>query len=447
MTTTSTSTRIDLPVIEISEAWHHRALRVMTPTTQVLAKGPTQYVDGVAPKFAQRGKGARLWDVDGNEFLDYSMGVGPVLLGYSHGEVDDAVRAQLERGMTFSLVDTLEVEVSETLTRLVPCAEAVRFGKTGAEATSAAIRVARAFTGRDRVLACGYHGWHDWYIGTLPRDAGVPGAVKELTSTFAYNDIDSLEQSIDDSVACVILEPMTFDFPRPGYLDAVVDIAHRHGALVVFDEIWTGFRWAVGGAQEAFDVTPDLATLSKGIANGMPLSALVGRRDVMEVLVDDAFFFSTFGGEALSLAAARATMEIVERDAIPEWLAVLGESLKRGYNDLARTHGLGDVTECLGHPARTLVTFTPEGCDALLAKSIVQQELIRKGILWQGFHTLSASHRHSDVTRTLEAYDHALGVLARALSSGNPQAMLLGEPVQPVFRRTGDFDTKPKSRR
>ncbi|MGF1668432.1 MAG: aminotransferase class III-fold pyridoxal phosphate-dependent enzyme [Acidimicrobiia bacterium] len=433
-----------LPDITISNLLHERAVGLMPPTTQVLAKGPTQYVDGVAPKYVVRGRGARLWDVDGNEFLDWSMGVGPVSLGYAHPEVDEAIRRQLADGITFSLMHPLEVQVSELLEEVIPSAQSVRFAKTGAEATAAAVRTARAYTGRDRILACGYHGWHDWYIGALPRHAGVPEAVRDLIATFPYNDAASLASSIDDSVAAVILEPMSFQHPQPGFLEAVVDIAHHHSALVIFDEIWTGFRWAIGGAQQLYGITPDLTTVSKGMGNGMPIAALVGRRDIMAVLETEAFFFSTFGGEALSLAATKATIEIMRRDSVPTHLAEIGSMLQRGYDECAARHGLSSVTRCVGHPARAMVEFLPEAGDPLLQKSLVQQELIRSGILWQGFHTVSAAHTARDVDDTLDAFDHALASLATALSHGDLEGRILGTPVQPVFRRTGDFDTKPR---
>lgn len=432
------------PDITKSEEWYARAVGLMPPPTQVLAKGPTQYVDGVAPKYLVRGAGARCWDVDGNQYLDYSMGVGPVSLGYAHPEVDEAIRRQLGDGITFSLMHPLEVEVSELLADVIPCAESVRFGKTGAEATSAAVRTARAYTGRDRVLTCGYHGWHDWYIGTLPRDAGVPQAVKDLVSTFSYNDLASLERSLDETVAAVILEPMTFEHPQPGFLEGVVELAHRHGAVVVFDEIWTGFRWALGGAQERYQVTPDLTTVSKGMGNGVPISALVGRRDIMAVLETDAFFFSTFGGETLALAATRATIEVMRRDRVPERIAEVGALLQQGYHKLTQKLGLDGVTSCDGYPARTVVSFSAEVADPLLQKSLVSQELIRQGILWQGFHTISAAHTEADVEITLAAYEAALGLLAEALEAGDLAERLLGTPIQPVFRRTGGFDTKPR---
>ncbi|NND84346.1 MAG: aminotransferase class III-fold pyridoxal phosphate-dependent enzyme, partial [Acidimicrobiia bacterium] len=271
------------PVIATSDALYARAVGLQPPVTQVLAKGPTQYVNGVAPKYIARGEGARMWDVDGNEFLDYNMGVGPVTLGYRYPAVDDAIRRQLDSGITFSLMHPLEVEVSELIRDTVPSAEMVRFGKSGAEATSAAIRLARAYTGKEKVVCCGYHGWHDWFIGTLPPKAGVPQGVRDLVSTFAYNDLASLEAAIDDDTAAVILEPMTFGWPDEGFLAGVKEIAHRHGAVFIMDEIWTGYRWSLGGAQERFGVLPDLTTVSKGMGNGVPISALAGKAEIMQV--------------------------------------------------------------------------------------------------------------------------------------------------------------------
>jgi glutamate-1-semialdehyde 2,1-aminomutase len=432
------------PDITRSDEWYARAVGVQPPVTQVLAKGPTQFVDGVAPKYLARGEGARVWDVDGNEYLDYHMGVGPVSLGYRHPAVDEAIRRQLEDGITFSLMHPLEVEVSELVAELVPAAEMVRFGKSGAEATSAAIRVARAYTGREKVVSCGYHGWHDWYIGTLPPKAGVPQAVQDLISTFAYNDLESLEAAIDDETAAVIMEPMTFDWPDPDFLAGVKEIAHRHGALFILDEIWTGFRWALGGAQEYFDVMPDLATVSKGMGNGVPISALVGPREIMQVLDGTVFFYSTFGGETIALAGTKATLEVMAREPVHEHLERLGDALRDGYNEVATDLGLGDVTACKGHGARTIVTFGGDA-DPLVQKSLVQQELIRAGILWTGFHTMCYAHTEADVDYTLEAYRGALGSLGRALESDDPASHLRGGAIQPVFRAATGFNTKPKA--
>jgi glutamate-1-semialdehyde 2,1-aminomutase len=436
-----------LPPIENSDRLYQRAERLIPAGTQTLAKGPSQHVRGVAPKYLRKGRGARVVDVDGNEFLDFNMAIGPLSLGYAHPEVDAAIRAQLDDGITFSLMHPLEVEVAELLAKTVPGANMVRFSKTGADVTSAAIRLARAFTGRPKVLTCGYHGWHDWYIATTDRQRGVPPEVATLSHTFAYNDIASVEAALDHETACVILEPMVFEEPKPGFLEDLLRLCHGRGALLIFDEMWTGFRCALGGAQERFGVTADLACFSKAIANGMPLAALTGRSDIMRLLDKDVFFFTTFGGEALSLAAAKATIEILKRDDVPAQLDRIGSAIKHRYNDLAVQLGL-DFTRCVGLGCRSLVTFEAKGLatdqDPLVMKSLVQQEMLRHGVLWSGFHNLSQAHGENEVDALMAAYGEALSVLKAALEGNRVREALQGEPVEPVFRKVSGFNTKPK---
>jgi glutamate-1-semialdehyde aminotransferase len=425
----------DYPEISASQALWERARRLIPAGTQTLAKGPSQYVDGVAPKYLARGKGARVWDVDGNEFIDLTMAVGPVVLGYGHPSVDRAIAAQLEHGITFSLMHPLEVEVAELVRRVVPGADSVRFSKTGCDVTTAAVRLARAYTGRDKVLCCGYHGWHDWYIGTTSRRAGVPLATRTLTEVFQYNDLFSLMEALGDDVACVILEPMIFQQPDPGYLRVLKRACESAGALLIFDEMWTGFRVALGGAQQRFDVVADLACFSKAVANGMPLSVLTGRADVMALLEQEVFFFTTFGGEALSLAAAKATLEDLRDLEVPARLETAGQRLLDGYNDLARKKGL-EHTQASGLPCRALISFDASAGDPLLQKSLVQQELLRHGVLWTGFHNLCLAHGDAELEHVLAAYDRALDVLSTALAHGRLASSLRGQPVQPVFRKT-----------
>ncbi|MDX2054781.1 MAG: aminotransferase class III-fold pyridoxal phosphate-dependent enzyme [Polyangiaceae bacterium] len=424
-----------LPKISESNAWYARALAAIPGATQTLAKGATQYVDGVAPKFLRRGKGCRVWDVDGNEFIDLTMAVGPLSLGYCYDKVDDAIRRQLEDGITFSLVHPLEVEVAEQLKGHIPGAEMVRFSKTGCDVTSAAVRLARAFTGRKVVACSGYHGWHDWYIGTTPRSLGVPSEVQALTRKFTYNDLSSVRSILDQDLAAIILEPVLFEEPRNAFLQELRQLCTQNGTLLIFDEMWTGFRLGLGGAQAYFDVGADLACFSKAVANGMPLSVLSGRRDVLKLCENDVFFYTTFGGEALSLAAAKATLEELEEKGVPQHLADMGTMLQEGYNRLAEKHEL-PFTRCIGLPCRTLVTFDEKAVDPLLAKSLLQQELIRHGVLWTGFHNMSFSHKTADVERILAAYDAALPVLGRAIRKNTVRNDIQGKPVQPVFRKT-----------
>jgi glutamate-1-semialdehyde aminotransferase len=430
------------PDITSSNRWYARALGLIPAATQTLAKGAGQYVNGVAPKFAARGAGSHVWDVDDNEYIDLQMGIGPLSLGYCYEAVDRAIREQLALGITFSLVHPLEVEVAELVQRVVPHAEMVRYSKTGCDVTSAAVRLARAYTGKNRVLACGYHGWHDWYVAVTDRNRGVPEAVRDLTYTFEYNDLAGLERSLDADTACVILEPVVFAAPQNDFLQAVRKLCDARGALLVFDEMWTGFRLALGGAQEKFGVRADLACFSKACANGMPLSILTGRRDVMRLLEKDVFFFTTFGGEALSLAAARATIgEMLASDVIGH-IARQGRRLRDGYNAIAAELGM-NYTSASGFDCRGIVTFDASAGNPLELKSLLQQELVRRGVLWGGFHNVSFSHSDGDVEHVLAAYRAALPVLKAAVERGRVLESLRGEPVQPVFRKTSQFNTKP----
>lgn len=431
------------PVIEHSDALYARALGLIPAVTQTLAKGPGQYVKGVAPKYLVRGNGSHVWDADGNEYLDYTMGVGPLSLGYAYPAVDAAIREQLDDGITFSLMHPLEVEVAELVASVVPNAESVRFSKTGCDVTTAAVRLARAFTGRSKVLCCGYHGWHDWYIAVTDRNAGIPAGVQDLTHTFNYNDLASLVESIDEQTACVILEPVVFEAPKENFLHKIKEVCRANGTLLIFDEMWTGFRMAVGGAQEYFGVKADLACFSKAVANGMPLSILTGRRDVMQLLEKEVFFFTTFGGEALSLAAAQATIRELKERRVPEFLAAQGSRIKNGYNAIADDLGMA-FTRCSGFGYRTIVSFDASAGDPLVMKSFLQQELIRRGILWGGFHNMSFSHSDADVEYTLSVYRDVLPLLKEAVTAGTVRSQLRGEPVEPVFRKTSHFNMKPK---
>ena len=426
------------PDIYQSNLLYDRASKIMFPVTQTMAKGPTQYVDGVAPKYLKRGKGSHVWDVDGNEYIDYNMAIGPLSLGYAYERVDQAIINQLKDGITFSLMHELEVVLAELINGIIPNAEGIRIAKTGAEVTSAAVRVSRAFTGRKKVLCCGYHGWHDWYIGTTSRSEGIPQEIKDLTATFDYNNIESLRAKLDQDVACVILEPFIFEAPANDFLKQVKELCQQNGSLLIFDEMWTGFRVAIGGAQEYFDVVPDLAVYSKAFANGMPIALLTGRKDVLQLFEKDVFFYSTFGGEVLSIAAAIATIhEMIDKN-VPRTLAEKGKKLKEGYNALAAQHGLTGVTTCQGFDCRTIITFNASAGDPLILKSFVQQEMIKRGILWGGFHNVSYSHSDEDIDYTLRKYDEVLALLAEALKQGDVAAQLRGKPVEAVFRKTGD---------
>ncbi|MEP7146566.1 MAG: aminotransferase class III-fold pyridoxal phosphate-dependent enzyme [bacterium] len=431
------------PDITESNKLFERSEGLIPAHTQTLAKGPTQWIKGIAPKYLVKGKGSHVWDADGNEYIDYNMGIGPIVLGYCYNKVDEAIRKQLADGITFSLMHPLEVELSEKIRSIIPNAESVRFSKTGCDVTTAAVRISRAFTKREKVLCCGYHGWHDWYISVTDRNAGIPEAVKDMTFTFNYNDIESLIDSIDSETACVMLEPFVFEEEKNNFLKEVQEVCRKNGTLLIFDEMWTGFRIAAGGAQEYFGVKPDLACYSKAIANGMPLSVLTGREDVMRLFDKSVFFFTTFGGEALSLAAAMATIEVIQNKNVPDYLSEQGRKLKDGYNKIAGELGM-NYTKCSGYNCRTIITFDAGAGNPLEMKSLVQQEMIKRGILWGGFHNMCYSHSDSDVGYTLKSYEDVLPVLKKAVEEKKAGTYLKGEPVEPVFRKTGNFNVKPK---
>jgi glutamate-1-semialdehyde aminotransferase len=282
-------------------------------------------------------------------------------------------------------------------------------------------------------------------ISQSDRNAGIPNIIQDLTYTFNYNDIQSVLDSIDEDTAAVILEPFVFEEPKDNFLQQLRDICTKNGTLLIFDEMWSGFRIALGGAQEFFGVKADMATFSKAVANGMPIAILAGRKDIMKVLEKDVFFYTTFGGEALSLAAAKATISELKEKNVPAYLAAQGKKLKDGYNAIAQELDI-PYTKCIGYECRSLMTFDASAGNPLELKSLVQQEMIKRGILWGGFHNMSFSHTDEDIEYALKAYKDVLPILKKAVEEKNVKRYLKGEPVEPVFRKVSNFNTKPKKK-
>lgn len=414
-----------------------RAREAVPAQTQTFSKGWTQFPLGVSPIYVERADGGHVWDVDGNRFIDWPMALGPLLLGHNHPRVNQAVRDQLEHGVAFSLPTRRELDFSERLIDWFPYAERVRLAKNGSDVTTAAVRAARAYTGRDIVLCCGYHGWHDWFIGTTTRDAGVPSPVAELTLPFPFNDIaalDSLLEQYGERVAAIIMEPMGVIEPAEGYLAQVRQRADEHGAVLIFDECWTGFRIHLQGAYGKFGVAPDLACFGKAIGNGVPISVLLGSAPVMEVL-DEVFFSFTFGGDVMGIAAAEAVLDTLVEEPVLEQVDRIGAALMTGFDALVRQHGLEDHIALQGYPARHVMEFSDDGHDGLLLKSVFQQDALAQGVLAAGWHAPSYAHTQADTARTLEAYDSVLAGLAKGLHQGNLKDLLAGDLVQPVFRK------------
>lgn len=422
---------------EKSQDFLKRAERVIPLGSQTFSKSRTQYPLGVSPYFIERGKGSHVWDMDGNEYTDFIMSLASITLGYGDADVSNAVAEQLQDGVIFSLPHRLETEVAELICEMVPCAQMVRFGKNGSDATAGAVRLARAYTHREHIAQCGYHGWQDWYIGTTARNRGVPVSTRELTHPFPYNDLAALEALFakhPDQIAAVIMEPVGGTAPAPGYLQAVKDLAHRHGALLVFDETITGFRLANGGAQEWFGVTPDLATFGKGMANGYPVSAIAGRADVMK-LMEEIFFSFTFGGEALSLAAAKATLQKLKREPVVARLTQHGETIQAGLKQIVADNKLDDVFSVSGHPTWSFLNLKDaRGATTFDIKTLLMQEQHQRGILCLGAHNLSYAHSDADIQQLLGMYRDVLPLIGKALDSGNLRQYLRCDPLVPLFK-------------
>src|SRR3989344_3521113 len=409
--------------------------KIIPLASQTFSKSHLLYVKGVAPLFIVRGKGSKVWDVDGNQYLDFVNALLPVVLGYQYPAVDRAIVRQLKKGISFSLPSPLEYELAKLLIKHIPCAEMVRFGKNGSDVTTGAVRLARAVTGREHLAICGYHGWHDWYIGTTTRKLGVPKSTQRLSHKFGYNDIDSLKKIFKKyKVAAVIMEPMNVEEPEDNFLQKVKNLTHQHQALLIFDEVITGFRYHLGGAQKLFGVTPDLAAFGKSIANGMPISVLVGKAKYMRI-VEDIFFSFTAGGEALSIAAAIATIKEMERKKVIDYIWRLGSYLQGKTNQLILQNNLQDIMVLKGKPCWSVFIFKKtKKYSVEEIESYLQQELIQAGFLWHGQHNLSFSHTKSEIDKLIAVYGKIFPKLRQLIDSGKLRNNLKGKPISHIFK-------------
>jgi len=422
-----------------------RAQAVIPGGAHTYAKGDDQFPEN-APAFIQRGIGCHVWDTDGNEFIEYGMGLRAVTLGHAFAPVVDAVARQLSLGTNFSRPSPIELECAERLLALLPGGEMVKFCKDGSLANDAAIRLARAHTGRDMVAICGDHPFlstNDWFIGTTDMSAGIPQWIRERTVKFRYNDMESLSALFErypTQIACVVMEAARTDEPRPGYLKDVVNVTHRNGALFVLDEMITGFRWNLGGAQGAYGITPDLSTFGKALANGFSLSALVGKREYMRLGGFDhdrerVFLLSTtHGAETHSLAAAIATMRYYQDNPVVETLHARGARLRAGFVRAIEDNGLRGYVDIAGRDCNLLfATRDSHKKPSQALRTVFLQEMIKRGVIAPSF-VVSYSHAVEDIDRTIEAVQGALAIYRNALDVG-VERYLVGRAVKPVFRR------------
>ena len=402
---------------------------------QTFSKSRTQYPVGYSPLYVAKGKKAHLWDIDGNRFVDLVAALGAVSIGYCNRHIDNAVKKQMKSGVTFSLSSKLESEVAELLIELLPDAEMVRFAKNGSDVTSAAIRLARHITGKKFVVRSSYHGWHDWYIGSTTRNSGVPKEVSDLTLVLPFNDLKEAERIFHDhghEISCLILEPIGADYPAAGYLPGLRNLCDRYGALLVFDEVVTGFRVSKAGAGPLFGTSPDLSCFGKGIANGYPLSAIVGKREFMKELTE-VFFSGTFGGETLSLAAAYQVLNFVKQGLIVERLEDIGLTLQKRIRSLITENSI-EFLSLSGHPAWKFIKWNVESSQIDNVKTLFLQEMLQEGILILNTFNIMTSLSTRDLDKIEDAFAKVLPKLDYCIQSSDFERYLRAETIRPLFK-------------
>lgn len=381
---------------------------------------PNYYVPGYYPVYIDRGKGAHVWDADGNEYIDWSLAFGPIILGYAYPKIDELVIRRIKKGFCFTLSQAIQNELAEELVKLIPCAEMVRFVINGSDATAAAIRIARIYAKRRKVVRWGYHGWHDWSLGgkgsPYERD-GIPESAARETLTFEYNQLDSLQEVLEDNkdeIACIIvmpLDPTQMALPKPGFLEGVRKLADRYETILIFDEVRSGFRMALGGAQEYYGVVPDMATIGKAMANGYPISAVVGKKEIMQAATKTRIY-GTFFTNSLSMVASLATISELRNKHALEHIWKIGKGLTDGLQEIIREQEI--EARVVAVPPMPFIKFTyqdPQKREKY--KSIFYAEAAKRGVfLFPNHHWfVSFAHTQEDLDRTLEICRYALEVV------------------------------------
>jgi glutamate-1-semialdehyde 2,1-aminomutase len=429
---------------------YDQAKALIAGRTHLFGRRAEMHAYGISPIYSARQQGGYFWDVDGHQYIDFNMGAGAVLLGHAYSTVVRAVQDQAAQGTGLSINHPLELEVAELLAELVPCAEMVRFCKGGGEANAVAVRIARAATGRDKVVFCGYHGWHDWYLaanlaseatlskhllpGITPR--GVPGDLEGTALPFEFNNLDSLRQVLDahsGEVACVILEAARSYLPEPGFLEGVRQLTRRHGVVLIFDEVVTGFRTARGGAQEYYNVIPDMATFAKCISNGFALGAVAGKREVMEVAVD-SFISSVYWAEATGLAAGKATLGEYLRQPVCSDVQNLGKAFMEVCQRVIKECGV--PATMIGLPSFPSLAFRDLAQELLdPVVTLYMQETAKRGLFGGPGHFFCLQHTQNDVQAAVEIIGAALTMIRKALADGDVSKYLECPVRQSGFRR------------
>ena len=428
-----------------SRALQPKAHRLIPGGSHTYAKGDDQYPEQ-APAFIVRGKGCHVWDLDGNEFIEYGMGLRAVTLGHAFLPVVEAAYQQMQLGINFTRPAKIEVDLAEAMLGVIDGVDMVKFAKNGSDVTTAAVKLARAYTGRDLIAICGdqpFFSINDWFIGTTEMNAGIPQAIPQMTLKFRYNDLESLRKLFDqypDQIACVMMEAETTNPPAAGYLNQVKELCEERGAVLIFDEMITGFRWHLGGAQKFHGVVPHLSTFGKAMGNGFAISALVGKREMMRLggLDHDqrrVFLLSTtHGAETHALAASLETIRTYREQNVVDFLWRQGERLRALVSQSIAENRLDGFFELIGRPCNLVFGTRDQDHNRSQAfRTLFLQELIRRGVIAPSF-VVSFSHSDTDIERTAEAVYEAHVVYRKALDEGI-EKYLEGRPVKPVDRR------------
>ena len=415
---------------ERSNIFKDNARKIIPHQTGTFSRAASSYVEGIFPSYVKSGKGSHFIDVDGNEYLDYLMALGPITLGYSYPRVNEAIIQQVHEGFLFSLPHKIEFELSEILSTIIPYAEMVKFEKTGSNAVTAAVRAARAFTKKNVIAYCGTGGvWHDWQAAMVSRDGGVPKFNEDLIKIFDYNDSEGLEQIFEDNpnkIAAIVLEPTQFEEPNDNFLQKVRKIADDNDSLLILDEIVTGFRFDLAGAQKYFGIKGDLVCFGKGMANGLPLSAITGPSEFMKTF-DDLWVSSTNNSEALSMAGTKAVIsEMKEKNTIQHcWK--MGKTLFDGWNKIAEQNNIN--AKMTGYPIRMdLKCIDNDNNESLPMKSFISQEMVKQNIFMSilGASYICYSHSEQDIANTLHSFENVCNVINNKIKNNDYEKYLDG---------------------
>lgn len=407
-----------------------RARKVLPHQTGTFSRSASHFVEGVFPAYIKKASGAYFEDVDGNNFLDYLLGLGPITLGYNYQRVNNAIKEQLDNGILFSLPHKIEVDTAELVSKTIPHAEMVKFEKSGSNVVTGAVRAARAFTKRDKIAYCGSGGvWHDWQAAMVSRDDGVPKFNAELIKIFEYNDIDGLEQIFEENknqIAAVVMEPTIYENPNNNFLKKVRKLVNENDSLLIFDEIITGFRFDLQGGQKFFDIKADFVCFGKGFGNGLPIAAITGPIEFMKTF-DKLWVSSTNNSETLSLAGVKAVINEMEEKNTIHHCWKIGKQLFDGWNLISQENNL-DI-KMSGYPVRMLMTCKDShGEDSPEFKALILQEMVKKGIFMSPSVVFNSySHSSEDIEKTLSKFNEVCLYINKNVKDNNFKKHIQGK--------------------